>query len=83
MKSAIVKFEPFLINQTVFICEGESITPHKVKTLDVMNFLKTEPNLKAVHLFGTQDYLNHFSNELNHYNKYEKKDGRIEIFINE
>lgn len=64
MKEAVIKFEPFVLNQTVFIRDpsGE-ITRKEVPQKELSNFISLLVDVQKIHLFGNEKFAEKIKNE--------------------
>ena len=58
MKEIVVKFEPFVLKQTVFIKDEESgqITQETVPQKELASYLSLKENLHKIHFFGNAKF---------------------------
>ena len=58
MKEVIVKFEPFIFKQKIFIKDIETglILQDSVSQSDLANYISLLPNVQTVHCFGNEKY---------------------------
>ena len=56
MKEVIIKFEPFIFKQTVFIKDGDKILREEVSQKDLANFVSLLEGIDKVHLFGNEKF---------------------------
>ncbi len=74
MKEVIVKFEPFIFKQTVFIkdCDTEAIETKQVPQKDLLNFLSLIPDVKVIHFFGNEKFAKKIKDDCLTCNKFSK-----------
>ena len=63
MKEIIVKFKPFVLNQTVFIKENDKIIERKMSQKDLPDFIAKANDIDSVHFFGSQRYVEKIKDE--------------------
>ena len=68
MREIIIKYNPFLFSQTVFIRDDMSkmVTNYSVKTPDLNRFVSEvgkKKDVKAIHLFGNEKMVNKMKTE--------------------
>lgn len=63
MKEVIIKFQPFVFKQTVFIKEGEELYTHQVPQRELASYISLLANVKCVHLFGNAKYAKKLKDE--------------------
>lgn len=76
---AVVRIDPFTVNQTVFISEKKQFSGfRKVNTdlSELSNFLMSLEGLTEIHLFGQPDYIKKIIEPI------ETKYSNINIYIN-
>ncbi len=57
MKEVIIKFEPFVFKQTVFIKDENGVlTKDKVPQKELASYISLLENVEQVHLFGNDKY---------------------------
>lgn len=81
MKEIIVKFEPFVFKQTVFIKDGEEIKKKSIPARDLIECLYNESKVSKIHFFGNVKYANKIKDE--YLTNYIKAEARPKILINE
>lgn len=80
MKEIVIKFEPFVFKQTVFIKDLETgkITQEKVPQAELASYLSLKENLLKVHFFGNAKFAQKIKTECaTKFNLYD-----VEIIIN-
>ena len=80
MKEIIIKFEPFVFKQTVFIknLETGQVTQDFVPQKDLAKYIASQDNVTKVHFFGNKKYADKVKIEC--LNKF--KNQPVEIVIN-
>ena len=78
MKDVIIKFEPFIFKQTVFIKEDNKITRDEVPQKELASYISLLEDVGKVHLFGNQKFAEKIKEEC--MTKY--KINNLEILIN-
>lgn len=56
MKEVIIKFEPFVFKQTIFIKEGNEIKQEQIPQKELSSFISLLDDVNKVHLFGNQKF---------------------------
>lgn len=58
MKEIVIKFEPFVFKQTVFVKDLETgkIVQEKIPQAELANYLSLKENLLRVHFFGNAKF---------------------------
>lgn len=56
MKEVIIKFEPFVFKQTIFIKEGNEIKQEQIPQKELSSFISLLDDVSKVHLFGNQKF---------------------------
>ena len=80
MQEVVIKFEPFVFKQTVFIknLESGNVSEEHIPQKDLANYLSLMQDIKQVHFFGNAKYAEKIKNEC--LTKY--KMDKVEITIN-
>ena len=78
MKEIIIKFEPFIFKQTVFIKEDNKITRDEVPQKELANYISSLKDVDKIHLFGNKKFAEKIKEEC--LTKYEINN--LEILIN-
>lgn len=80
MKEAIVKFEPFVFRQTVFIKDTENgeVTQEDIPQKELASYLSLKEDICKVHFFGNEKFASKIKTEC--LTKY--KMDKVEIIIN-
>ena len=81
MKEAIIKFEPFVFKQTVFIKDDETgeVVQEHIPQAELTNYLSLKEDLHKIHFFGNAKFAQKIKAEC--VTKY--KLDKVEILINE
>ncbi len=80
MKEVVIKFEPFVLKQTVFVKDldtGEIVQEH-IPQKELANYLSLKENLHKVHFFGNAKFAQKIKTECVTKFKLDK----VEILIN-
>ena len=80
MKDIIVKFEPFILKQTVFIkdLETNEVKCEKIPQKDLFKLLSVQKDdIDTIHFFGNKNYIEKFKTDC--YSKYDLKNVNIQI----
>lgn len=58
MKEIVIKFEPFVFKQTVFIKDTENgeITQEHIPQKELTNFISLQEDVSKVHFFGNRKF---------------------------
>lgn len=56
MKELIIKFQPFVFKQTVFIKEGNKLSEEQVPQRDLANYISLCKGVDTVHFFGNEKF---------------------------
>ena len=79
MKEIVIKFEPFVFKQTVFIKdENGEITQEHIPQKELTNFISLQEDVSKVHFFGNRKFAEKLRDEC--VTKY--KLDKVEILIN-
>lgn len=81
MKDFVIKFEPFVFKQTVFIRNTETgeVSAESVPQKELASYISLAENLHTVHFFGNKSYAEKIKNEC--LTKYNLKDS-VQFIIN-
>lgn len=79
MKEIIIKFEPFVFKQTVFIKENNHINKEEVPQKELSSYISLLEDVDKVHLFGNEKFADKIKEEC--MTKY--KINNINFYINE
>ena len=63
MKELIIKFQPFIFKQLVFIKDGRKITQQEVPPKELASFISLCEGIDTVHFFGNQKYAERIAEE--------------------
>lgn len=65
MKQIVIKFEPFVFRQTVFIKDEDSgeITQESIPQKELASYLSLEEDICKVHFFGNEKFANKIKTE--------------------
>ena len=65
MKEIVIKFEPFILKQTVFIKDSETgqIKHEAIPQKELVGFIALQDNLDKIHLFGNYKFAEKIKNE--------------------
>ena len=80
MKEAVIKFEPFVFKQTVFIRDNETgeIIQEQIPQKELASYLSLKEDICKVHFFGNEKFAGKIKTEC--LTKY--KMDKVEIIIN-
>lgn len=80
MKEVIVKFEPFVLNQTIFIKDGEgNVIKKEIPQKELPSYLSLLSDASKVHFFGNKKFVEKIKTEcVTKYNM-----NNVKIVINE
>ena len=56
MKELIIKFQPFVFKQVVFIKEGRKVSQQEVPQRELAEFISLCNNVDCVHFFGNEKF---------------------------
>lgn len=63
MKQLIIKFEPFVFKQTVFLKEDDDVQKIDIPQKELTSFISLQENLSAVHFFGNEKFIKKIEEE--------------------
>lgn len=64
MKELIIKFEPFVFKQTVFIKhEDGHVEKTNIPQKEISSYISLRPDIDKVHFFGNDKFIMKFKNE--------------------
>ena len=55
MKELIIKFQPFVFKQTVFVKDGSKLKEEQVPQKDLANYISLCEGVHTVHFFGNEN----------------------------
>lgn len=81
MRDFVIKFQPFVFKQTIFIRDIETgeFSADSVPQKEIASYISLAEDVRKVHLFGSEKYAEKIKNEC--FTKYNMKDS-VEILIN-
>ena len=80
MKEAVIKFEPFVFKQTVFIKDNDTgeVKREQIPQSELASYLSLKEDICRVHFFGNEKFADKIKTEC--FTKY--KMDKVEIIIN-
>lgn len=84
MAEAIIKIEPFDIQQKIYITNSNGQQEERLVNLEELpDFLVNFENLKTVHMMGNEQFINLFVQKTREKELFKYKDTKLNILINE
>lgn len=80
MKELIIKFQPFVFKQTVFIKDGRNLIEESVPQKDLASYISLCKDVDCVHFFGNAKFANKIKEEC--ITKYRIKPNQVKFLLN-
>ena len=80
MKELIIKFQPFVFKQTVFVKDGSRLKEEQVPQKDLANYISLCEGVHTVHFFGNEKFAKKIKEEC--ITKYQMKPSTINFVYN-
>ena len=80
MKELIIKFQPFVFKQTVFIKDGRNLKEESVPQKDLASYISLCKDVDCVHFFGNEKFASKIKEEC--ITKYQVKPNQVKFLLN-